>query len=125
GSPPQVSVRLRASGVGRLKILIANNGLRIPHEDRKKIFTIFYRGGSELHRRQTGTGLGLYIVHTLVKKLRGRISVRDHSNGAPGCVFELDLPGELKESLDEIPSTGMPTERTSAAAVPSIPHETP
>jgi len=124
GSPPQVSVRLRASGVGWLRILIANNGLNIPYEDRQKIFNIFYRGGSELHRRRTGTGLGLYIVYTLVKKLRGRISVRDHSDGAPGCVFVLDLPGELKESLEKIPSTGKSPERR-AIAIESVPQEAP
>ncbi|MGD9854158.1 MAG: sensor histidine kinase [Planctomycetaceae bacterium] len=122
GTPPQVSVRIQAYGVGKLRILIANNGLGVRREDRKKVFTIFYRGGSELHRRQTGTGLGLYIVHTLVKKLNGRISVRDHSDGSPGCVFVLDLPGELKDSLEQIPMTGMPP-AAKPAVVPAVAEE--
>lgn len=118
GTPAQVSIRIQSSGVGKLRILIANNGLGVPREDRKKIFRIFYRGGSELHRRQTGTGLGLYIVHTLVRKLNGRISVRDHSDGSPGSVFVLDLPGELSEFLKQIPATGMPpASKPSPAAI--------
>ncbi|MCA9024744.1 MAG: HAMP domain-containing histidine kinase [Planctomycetaceae bacterium] len=104
GSPPEVSITVRPWSLGRLRILIANNGLGIPHEDRKKVFNIFYRGGSELHRRRKGTGLGLYIVYTLVKKLKGKVSVRDHYDGSPGCVFVLELPGELIETLENIES---------------------
>ncbi len=121
GSPPQVSIRLQAAGIGRVRILITNNGLRVPHEDRKKIFTIFYRGGSELHRRRTGTGLGLYIVSILVKKLKGRVSVRDHDDGAPGSVFVLDLPGELVASQAEIPVTGMTTDPATMTAQETVP----
>ncbi len=104
GDPPEISIRVRPSSVGWLKILIGNNGLGIPHAERKKVFKIFYRGGSELHRRRKGTGLGLYIVYTLVKKLKGRISVRDHHDGSPGCVFVLELPGELVETLEALKS---------------------
>ncbi len=120
GSPPQVSIRLQGAGIGRVRILITNNGLRVPHEDRKKIFTIFYRGGSELHRRRTGTGLGLYIVSILVKKLKGRVSVQDHADGTSGSVFVLDLPGELTVSQAELPTTGMPTDAAAMTAQGSV-----
>jgi signal transduction histidine kinase len=62
---------------------------------RKKIFKMFYRGGDELHRRQKGTGLGLYIVRTLVHIMKGTISVRDR-NGKPGSIFEVELPGRCE-----------------------------
>ncbi len=113
GDPPEISIRVRPSSLGWLKILIANNGLGIPHADRKKVFNIFYRGGSELHRRRKGTGLGLYIVYTLVKKLKGRVSVRDHHDGRPGCVFVLELPGELVETLQTIPTSAQSRPITS------------
>jgi signal transduction histidine kinase len=126
GSPPRVSIRMMEYGMGRVRVLIANNGPGVPPEDRKKVFQIFYRGGSELHRRRTGTGLGLYIVHTLVKILKGRISIRDHANGEPGCVFVLDLAGKLIDPPTEAPrtsagtgATGPPAQVPAERAVPT------
>ena len=92
GDPPQVEVQVRDGERGRVIVRIIDNGLGVPHELRKRIFGMFFRGGSELTRRQQGTGLGLYIVHTLVKLLKGRISVHDRA-GQSGSVFEVDLPG--------------------------------
>jgi signal transduction histidine kinase len=48
--------------------------------------------GVELKREKPGTGLGLYIVDTLVRRLGGRVSVHDREPG-PGTVFEVRLPG--------------------------------
>ena len=46
----------------------------------------------ELEREKPGTGLGLHIVHTLVRRLHGRIRVHDPTEGT-GTVFEVRLPG--------------------------------
>jgi signal transduction histidine kinase len=95
GDPPRVQLQLRAAGKNRVHLRITNNGPGVARDDRKKIFQIFYRGGSELERRRKGTGLGLYIVSTLVRRVRGRVSVHDRSDGQSGCTFELDLPGRV------------------------------
>ena len=92
GDPPQIEVRVRNGERGRVIVQIIDNGLGVPHELRKRIFRMFFRAGSELTRRQKGTGLGLYIVHTLVKQLNGRVSVHDRA-GETGSVFEVELPG--------------------------------
>jgi two-component system phosphate regulon sensor histidine kinase PhoR len=92
GEPPQVEVQVRNGERGRVITRIIDNGQGVPPELRARIFRMFFRGGSELTRRQKGTGLGLYIVHTLVKQLHGRISVYDRS-GKSGSVFEVELPG--------------------------------
>ena len=70
---------------------IIDNGRGIPAKLRRKIFGRFVRLGSELERSQTGTGLGLFIVRTLVKRLHGKITVRDRGKPA-GTVFEVQLP---------------------------------
>jgi len=88
----QVSVDLR--GRGRVVARIADNGDGNAPELKQKIFRIFFRSGEELTRRQTGTGLGLYIVRTLVLSLKGRIKVQDRDN-QPGSVFEVELPGQV------------------------------
>ncbi len=95
GDPPQVLVVVKSHGRSRIKIQITNNGTGISPDDRKQVFQIFYRGGSELERRRKGTGLGLYIVNTLVKKSSGRIQIKDHLNGESGCTFEIEFPNRV------------------------------
>ena len=93
GDPARVEVSALLSAGGRVHVRVASNGETIPYEDRKKVFQIFYRGGNELQRKTKGTGLGLFIVSTLVRQLKGRISVDDRDDGQPGCTFIVDLPG--------------------------------
>lgn len=99
GDPPQVAVSVRPQGRNWVQIQISNNGTGISPGDRKQVFQIFYRGGSELERRRKGTGLGLYIVNTLVKKSNGRIQVKDRPGGG-GCTFEIEFPNRV----DPVPS---------------------
>jgi two-component system phosphate regulon sensor histidine kinase PhoR len=99
GDPPRIEVHVRKTDRGRVTIQIMDNGAGVPHELRKRIFRMFFRGGSELTRRQKGTGLGLYIVHTLVKQLKGRIVVYDRE-GHPGSVFEVELPANEATTSD-------------------------
>ncbi len=94
GAPPKIDIHVRGTDRNRVLIRIADNGAGVPPELRKRIFGMFFRAGSELTRRQKGTGLGLYIVHTLVRQMKGRIAVHDRG-GLPGSVFEVDLPGRL------------------------------
>lgn len=98
GDPPHVDVQIRVTDRGHVVTRIADNGDGVPPELRKRIFGLFFRAGSELTRRQKGTGLGLYIVQTLVRQMKGRVSVHDRPN-QPGSVFEVDLPGR-KETAE-------------------------
>jgi signal transduction histidine kinase len=76
----------------RIVVRVSDNGRGVPAELRKKIFKLFYRGGSELERTRKGTGLGLYIVRTLVHIMKGSVVVSDRPAGT-GSVFEIELPG--------------------------------
>ena len=96
GDPPRVEVSVRVTDRGRVVTRIADNGDGVPPELRKQIFGMFFRAGSELTRRKKGTGLGLYIVNTLVRQMKGRVSVHDRP-GQSGSVFEVDLPGRKSE----------------------------
>jgi signal transduction histidine kinase len=93
GNEPKVEVSLRLTRAGQVLVKISDNGRGIPAKLRWKIFRRFVRLGRELERDKPGTGLGLYIVRTLVKRLGGKITVRDPEAG-PGTVFEVQLPGE-------------------------------
>ena len=92
GNPPQVTVHAFSRGRDRVVVRIGDNGAGVAPENRRRIFQLFFRGTNELQRTKTGTGLGLYIVKTLVGLLKGRIAVVDADSGT-GSVFEVTLPG--------------------------------
>jgi signal transduction histidine kinase len=92
GPTPQVEVSVRPGPDGFIVATVADNGRGIPPPLRRKIFSRFVRLGSELEREKPGTGLGLYIVRTVVRRLGGGIRVKDRP-GQSGAVFEVRLPG--------------------------------
>lgn len=88
GPSKQIHLSL-AQKNGQITIQVADNGFGISEEDRGKIFERFYRVGNENTRQTKGTGLGLYIVQSIVQKHGGQISV--HANQEKGTVFEISL----------------------------------
>lgn len=100
GAVPKVHVSLQLWPLERALITVADNGRGIPKKLRRKIFGRFVRLGSELEREKKGTGLGLYIVRTLVRRHGGQIRVVDPPDGV-GTVFEVELPNARGE--DKIP----------------------
>ncbi len=90
GDAPVVSISLRMKDQDAV-IHIEDNGRGIPPQMRRKVFGRFIRLGLELERDKPGTGLGLYLVRTLTKKLKGTIRIRDRA-GEPGTSFELIIP---------------------------------
>jgi signal transduction histidine kinase len=90
GEKPKVEVETRGNR-GQATVRIGDNGPGIPINLRRKIFGRFVRLGSELERKTAGTGLGLYIVRTLVSRMGGKIQVRNKTDGN-GTVFEVEFP---------------------------------
>ena len=91
GDPPEVEVGCSTNGGRFVVARISDNGPGIPAKSRRKVFGRFVRLGSELERSKTGTGLGLYIVRTAVKQMRGKIHINSRSGGE-GTIFEVELP---------------------------------
>ncbi len=66
---------------------IKDNGIGINDAEKEKVFTKFYRVGSEETRNSKGTGLGLYIVKNLVKMCEGKIEIKNNSpQGSNFCI---------------------------------------
>jgi signal transduction histidine kinase len=74
-----------------LVLKVADNGMGINDTHIGKIFNMFYR----TNEQSTGSGLGLYIVREMVKKLDGFIEVSSRIN--EGTEFTITLP--LTEKL--------------------------
>ncbi|WP_416839384.1 PAS domain S-box protein [Haloferax sp. DFSO52] len=88
---PEVVVRATEDD-DHLVVRIADNGPGIPEIQRR---TVFGKGKRGLE--SSGTGLGLYLVHSLIEQYGGRIDVSE--NEPSGTVFEIHLrkaptPGE-------------------------------
>lgn len=85
-------------------VSVADNGPGIPPEQRERVFERGERG-----QKSSGSGLGLYLVETLVEQYGGQVwiepsgaeesdgEVTDHSDaeaggGGPGTAFSIELP---------------------------------
>ena len=80
-----------------LELRFTDKGIGIPQKSLKKIFDRFYRVPSESVNVRRGTGLGLFVVASLVKSLGGR--VRAFSGGGHrGTTLEVMLPLEAQEA---------------------------
>lgn len=96
GDPRQIVIQVQMRGTSRVVLRVSDNGKGVPSDMRRKIFSRFVRGGSELERRTKGTGLGLYLVRELVARMKGRIGVQSRGP-LSGATFEVDLPGRAQE----------------------------
>lgn len=89
GGPVVVAARSDVDS-GCVVISVADCGLGVPEEEIPRLFTKFHR----VHRKETadirGTGLGLYIVKSMVEMMGGRIQVE--SKVGKGSVFRVYLP---------------------------------
>lgn len=95
GEKPLVSVKAtvlagKREGHELAVVHVSDNGRGVPVNMRRKIFGRFVRLGEELEREKPGIGLGLYIVSSLVDRLRGRIRVVDRVEDT-GSTFEVQL----------------------------------
>ncbi len=115
GDPASIAVVSHLDDQDQVVTLIKDNGSGIPRRLRNKIFHRFFRMGVELQREKPGTGLGLYIVHTLVRHMKGRIRVRDRDDG-PGTMFEITLRGQ-PASTPPADSSTTNTQTTNTKAI--------
>ena len=86
---PEIRVSLRKSGRHCL-LEFQDNGKGLRSNELDRIFDMFYRVRTPGENIR-GTGLGLYIVKSVVNAHNGRISVESEGPGK-GCTFRITLP---------------------------------
>ena len=97
GGTISISVRKNTE---KIAITVKDTGCGIPRKEQEKVFTKFFRAPNAMKIKTDGTGLGLYLVQSLVKLLGGSITFTSEEN--KGTVFTIVLPerflGEQAES---------------------------
>jgi len=77
---PKIDISLEESR-GETKLTIADNGIGMDDEERKRIFSPYYS------TKKSGTGLGLYIAQKIIKDHGGSIVIK--SDRKTGTSFEI------------------------------------
>ncbi|WP_136688114.1 response regulator [Halorhabdus amylolytica] len=100
GGEPRVNIHVEESETD-VQVHVADNGPGIPDANIDGIF-----GKGEMGPESPGTGIGLYLVHTIVDRFGGTVTVENASDRpaglaatvaeeSTGCVFTVELPKQI------------------------------
>ena len=87
---PEIEVNLSREGGSRCFLTFSDQGRGMEKRDLRKVFRMFYRVRSE-DENIRGTGLGLYIVRSIVERHGGRVRATSPGPGK-GTAFLVSLP---------------------------------
>ena len=86
----QIAVEVAAPSPDTVWVRVKDRGVGIPRAQLKRIFNRFYRFQTRGYNVK-GTGLGLYIVRSIVKQHGGRVFAASEGEGK-GATFTVELP---------------------------------
>lgn len=72
-------------------VRVADNGSGIPDDQKEELF-----GKGNMGPESPGTGIGLYLVHTLVEQYNGQVWIKD--NEPTGAVFVVEMPATTTDT---------------------------
>lgn len=81
------------------EITVFDEGIGIAAQDREKMFSRFYRGDAARKHAPEGTGIGLYIVKSVVERCGGTITFK--SNERKGTTFVVRFPAKGMKKTSE------------------------
>ena len=92
----EVRIFLRNIDNDEVEIVVADDGMGIPDEDKGKMFHDFYRANNVRQKGIEGTGLGLSVVKEIIEQHDGEITFNSPSRitkeGRKGTEFIITLP---------------------------------
>ncbi len=91
-SNKEIEISVRKSSSNIVRIDIKDRGEGIPDKIKEKVFHRLFRARSKI--KTQGTGLGLYIVKTIIETFNGKIWVEDRvkDDHTQGAKFIIELP---------------------------------
>jgi len=91
GSQPAIVVDVLTPDIDTVLLRVRDNGVGIPNAELKRIFKRFYRVQSPSTGQVKGTGLGLFIVRSIVRRHGGDAFAESEGEGR-GSTFTIRLP---------------------------------
>jgi signal transduction histidine kinase len=91
GKEVRVSVGVAPFGEREMEVSVSDRGVGISRTELRRIFRRFYRAPGRLAAHVRGTGLGLFIVKSIVKRHGGSIAAESEGEGR-GSTFRIRLP---------------------------------
>jgi signal transduction histidine kinase len=91
----EVKITVNELTAQTIEIIVTDTGCGIDSENLREIFEAFRQVDQTIVRRYTGTGLGLAITDSLVKMMRGKITVESHPG--QGSKFRVELPRRINK----------------------------
>jgi signal transduction histidine kinase len=91
GAEVHVAVELEQADPATATLRVRDRGIGISPSERKRIFRRFYRIPGAMSTRVKGTGLGLFIVRSIVARHGGKVFVESDGAGQ-GSTFIVQLP---------------------------------
>ena len=85
-----IEVGMKASERNEVSVWIKDDGIGIPKEQQKNIFERFFRAQNAIKLETDGSGLGLFIVKSIVERHGGKVSFE--SVEGHGVTFYFTLP---------------------------------
>ena len=88
---PRVTVEVAAIDKKRLAVRVIDSGIGIPRGQLKHVFKRFYRIRARVVSQVKGSGLGLFIVRSVVERHGGQVFAESAGEGM-GSTFTMVLP---------------------------------
>jgi signal transduction histidine kinase len=89
GPQVRVAVELERTDAVTMTLRVRDQGIGIPQSEQKRIFKRFYRIPGTMATRVKGTGLGLFIVRSVVARHGGQVYAESDGHGS---TFVVRLP---------------------------------
>ncbi|MEM6990579.1 MAG: HAMP domain-containing sensor histidine kinase [Myxococcota bacterium] len=103
-APIRVTVSAKVLAKGAVCIEVVDKGVGIPRWALGRVFERVYRVEDEKIRERRGTGLGLFVVSALVRRMRGKL--RAFSDGpGEGTTMQVVLRRAVRQELPHSVST--------------------
>lgn len=118
----KVAVALSASGDGKIRITVTDNGVGIRDDQQKKVFERFYQVDDPATRNRGGTGIGLSLVKELTDLMGGTILLESEA----GIFTRFTITVPLKRAagpaikIEEVPLPREAAEKDGDLGIPLL-----
>lgn len=93
----RISIALSAAD-DALRVEIADTGIGIPKEQQAQIFNKFFRADNALLFQTAGTGLGLYVVKSVIDRHNGTVAVKSAEGVGTTVTIAIPVPKTGEQS---------------------------